>query len=804
MGILWTFLVDWRVFASMVHDHYDSPRFSINRFNVMARLLSILVAFLLALPVSAQQFGSGVITAGDAFLVADTNQPTLPGTVYVYRVDSEGQWMEVDRMTAGDRASDGDGFGRAMASDGHRLAVAGAEGRVDIFTVQADGGFVFESSLRSDQEGYGRQVAVSGDRILVTSGSADDTASHVQVWRHSPVDGWTQEADLTSPDGAPNDAFGAALTFGDDHILISAPTAGDGSGAVYAYFFDAETELWSLGIQLPTSFPADGSGFGSSLWMENNLAAVGAPGFAGGAGTVALYERVDGRWQARGRLNAFRADRGDRFGSSMTNWNGSILVGAPGYGGRQGSGTVFAFEMGAEGVSDSRMLTSPELQRRSQFGAAMATSGSALLVGSPGLDNRAGAVFIHPGSEAGWSTPFINETFGYASMSGEMIECTEGQVDDFPCDGVDVMSFVSMDDLGADRGIRTNDIWGWEDEETGREYAIVGLSNATSFVDVTDPFNPRVLGTLRMTETANMAVWRDMKVYRNHAYIVSDGAGQHGMQIFDLTRLRDVPDAPVEFEADGLYEGIFSAHNIVINEDTGFGYSVGSSAGGTTCGGGLHMIDLRDPKNPVFAGCFADGETGRRGSGYSHDAQCVVYHGPDADYTGQEICVGSNETAISIADVSDKDNPVSVSIATYPNVAYTHQGWFTDDQRYFYVNDEIDEARGLVDGTRTLIWDLSDLDDPILAGEYVAETTDTDHNLYVKGNLMYQSNTAAGLRIIDISDPENPFETAFFDTSPVGGRGVSWSNYPYYGSGTIAVTAGHYGLFLLKKREVDL
>ncbi|MGA1495933.1 MAG: choice-of-anchor B family protein, partial [Rhodothermales bacterium] len=107
-------------------------------------------------------------------------------------------------------------------------------------------------------------------------------------------------------------------------------------------------------------------------------------------------------------------------------------------------------------------------------------------------------------------------------------------------------------------------------------------------------------------------------------------------------------------------------------------------------------------------------------------------------------------------------------------------------------------------GTRTLIWDLTDLDDPVLAGEYVAETTETDHNLYVKGNLMYQSNTAAGLRIIDISDPENPFETAYFDTSPVGGRGVSWSNYPYYKSGMIAVTAGHYGLFLLKKREVDI
>jgi choice-of-anchor B domain-containing protein len=180
----------------------------------------------------------------------------------------------------------------------------------------------------------------------------------------------------------------------------------------------------------------------------------------------------------------------------------------------------------------------------------------------------------------------------------------------------------------------------------------------------------------------------------------------------------------------------------------------------------------------------------------------VTYAGPDTDYTGREICFGSNETALSIADVTDKQNPTSVAIATYPKAQYTHQGWLTDDQRYFYLNDELDESAGLVEGTRTLIFDLADLDDPLLVGEHISTTTETDHNLYVKGNLMYQSNTGAGLRILDISDPEHPFETAYFDTSPVGGRGGTWSNYPYYKSGKIAVTGGHYGLFMLRKTEI--
>jgi len=773
----------------------------------MRRLLLFCVFALLALPLHAQRFGSTALASGDHLLVSDTAQPTLPGTIYVYSRNPDGTWSESLKLTAGTRAENGDGFGRAMASDGSRLVVATGQDRVDIFAQNNDGSYRFESSLLGEGDGFGSQVAVSGDRILVTSEGSDDAPARVQVWQFDAASGWTLETSLSSADGAMNDGFGSTLAFDGDHILVGAPRANEGTGAVHAFAREAASGMWSLGAALPTSFPAEGSALGSAVWMHDGRAAIGAPGFAGRSGTVALYRWNDDRWQAAGRLSAFSADRGDQFGAAITEYAGRLLVGAPGSGGRNGTGAVFGFslagdEANALAATGTSVLNAPPLQDRSQFGAALAASGSALLVGAPGLDNRAGAAFIHENMT--WTAPLVNETFGYDSMAGEMIECEDGQAVDFPCEGVDIMSFVSMGDLGADRGIRTNDLWGWEDPDSGREYAIVGLSNATSFVDVTDPFNPRVLGTLRMTDTANMAVWRDMKVYKNHAYIVSDGAGKHGMQIFDLTRLRNVPDAPVEFEADGLYEGIFSAHNIVINEETGFGYSVGSSAGGTTCGGGLHMIDLRDPANPVFAGCFSDGETGRRGTGYSHDAQCVVYRGPDPDYQGSEICIGSNETAISIADVTDKDNPVTVAMASYPNVAYTHQGWFTDDQRYFYVNDELDEAGDLVDGTRTLIWDLTDLDDPVLAGEYVAQTTETDHNLYVKGNLMYQSNTAAGLRIIDITDPENPFETAYFDTSPVGGRGVSWSNYPYYKSGMIAVTAGHYGLFLLKKREVDI
>jgi choice-of-anchor B domain-containing protein len=370
---------------------------------------------------------------------------------------------------------------------------------------------------------------------------------------------------------------------------------------------------------------------------------------------------------------------------------------------------------------------------------------------------------------------------------------------------VELVSHLPISELGGERGVWVNDVWGWTDPQTGRRYALVARRDGASFVDVTDPASPRVVGTLARTEGSRPSVWRDIKVIDTHAFIVSDGAGDHGMQVFDLTRLRDVEGAPVEFEPETTYRRIASAHNVVAEPSSGYVYIVGANGGGTTCGGGLHIVDVREPENPTFAGCYQDSASpGSRG--YTHDAQCVVYRGPDEDYQGREICIGSNETEINIADVTDKENPVSVARATYPNATYTHQGWLDEEQRYFYQNDEGDETAGVVDRTRTMVWDLTELDDPILVEQYFAPVAASDHNLYIVGDRMYQSNYGSGLRVIDISDRENPREIAHFDSAPYNddGPGFSatqsgaWSNYPFFEDGLVIFTSVREGLFIMR------
>lgn len=362
--------------------------------------------------------------------------------------------------------------------------------------------------------------------------------------------------------------------------------------------------------------------------------------------------------------------------------------------------------------------------------------------------------------------------------------CINGLADGYACESVDLQAHLSVEEMGGTSTTDANDIWGWTDPTTGKEYAIVGLETGTAFVDVSDPTNPIYLGSLA-THTSS-SLWRDIKVYNDHAFIVSE-AGGHGMQVFDLTQLRNVSNPPATFSNTAHYSGFGNAHNIVINEGSGFAYSVGSNM----CGGGLEMIDISNPTNPTDAGCFSS-------DGYTHDAQCVMYAGPDTQHQGKEICINSNEDTVTIVDVTDKSNPIQLAREGYPTSAYVHQGWFDDEQRYFYQNDELDESGT---NTRTIIWDLEDLDDPFIASEYFGETTAIDHNLYVKGNLVYETNYTAGLRILDISDRENPQEVAFFDTYPLNNAASfngSWSNYPYFASGNIIVSNIEDGLFILR------
>jgi len=402
------------------------------------------------------------------------------------------------------------------------------------------------------------------------------------------------------------------------------------------------------------------------------------------------------------------------------------------------------------------------------------------------------------------------------------LPCENGMAGPFECDGIDLMAFIAAEDFN---GAGQSDLWGWTDPETGDEYVLMGKTNGVAFFRVTDPTNPVYLGELP-NQAAVQQVWHDMKVYDGHAFIVSESE-PHGMTVFDLTRLRGVDEARV-WDQDAFYRLYSAAHNIAINTETGFAYVVGGNAGGVLtdqCLSGLQIVDISTPKEPTFAGCYLEEGgpgTAARAVGppatdvspaaYVHDTECVIYKGPDERYSGREICFNAAEDKLVIADVTDKLMPVTLGVTDYPDVSYAHQGSLTADHRFLLMNDELDEtSENDVTNTRTIVMDVSDLENPKVHFEYLHDTTSIDHNNYVHNGRTYQSNYTSGLRVLDLAhvdDAEDPRldPVAFFDTYPAHSDPTfngTWSNYPFFESGTIAVSGIDEGLFLLRLSEND-
>ena len=365
--------------------------------------------------------------------------------------------------------------------------------------------------------------------------------------------------------------------------------------------------------------------------------------------------------------------------------------------------------------------------------------------------------------------------------------CNNGLAGIYPCNGFDLLSHIPANILGG-AGAEGNDSWGWTDPADGKEYALISLTTGSAFIDISSPTDPIIIGFLP-TATSN-SVWRDIKVYNNHAFVVSEAPG-HGMQVFDLTRLRTVINPPETFNADALYTEFGNAHNIVINEDSGYAYAVGTN----TFNGGPHFINIQNPTSPIAAGGYSN-------DAYSHDAQVITYSGPDTDYAGKEILIGSNENEVVIVDVTDKNNPTNISTIAYSNIGYTHQGWFTEDLKYFILGDELDEIN-FGGNTRSVVFNFQDLDNPSFHLDYYGSTPAIDHNGYVNGHTYYMANYTAGLRAINVSGLGNNVmnESAYFDTYPDNNNtsfNGAWNVYPYFSSGNIVVSDIQGGLYIIK------
>jgi choice-of-anchor B domain-containing protein len=336
------------------------------------------------------------------------------------------------------------------------------------------------------------------------------------------------------------------------------------------------------------------------------------------------------------------------------------------------------------------------------------------------------------------------------------------------------MSQVPLAEFG-NNDANGNDCWGYV-SPSGREYALMCMERTLGVVEITDPGNPVIVAAVLHPAS----LWGDVKVYQDFCYVVNESGG--GMQIISLEQ---VDSGIVGVVGTTNQAGLVTAHNLAVNPDSSFLYTCGANAVS-----GLMAYDLADPANPQFAGAW--------GGSYVHDAVAVSYTtGP---YAGREVVYCANGGAgLQAVDATDKANMFLIATRPYPGVSYAHQAWVSEDLRYLYLGDELDESHGETSNTRTLIFDIADPSNPILVSTFTSGKSSIDHNLYVNGPFIFEANYTTGLYVFDASAPLNPQVAGSYDTYP-GSNSRSfngaWSVFPFFPSDTVIVSDIQGGLFV--------
>jgi choice-of-anchor B domain-containing protein len=305
------------------------------------------------------------------------------------------------------------------------------------------------------------------------------------------------------------------------------------------------------------------------------------------------------------------------------------------------------------------------------------------------------------------------------------------------------------------------DIWGWRNPADGKEYALVGVTNGFSIVDVSVPTNPVQLHFVPGANT----LWRDVKTWNNYAYVTNEGSG--GLLIVDLSGL---PGSISTSTWNGGV-GFSTAHNVFIDEN-GIAYLCGSNGSLGT----LFLDVDANPTNPPIVGSYT--------TRYVHD----LYVRGDTMWTAE-----INNGIFSVVDVSNKAAP-SVMATQSTTSNFTHNLWLSDDGQYLFTTDEVNGAN--VDS-----YDVSDLTDIRRLDTFRPGTGpgSIPHNTFVIGDFLVTAWYRDGLRVTDASRPDNMIEVGWYDTSPLSGSGFNgaWGVYPYLPSGNALVTDIEQGLFVL-------
>jgi choice-of-anchor B domain-containing protein len=338
------------------------------------------------------------------------------------------------------------------------------------------------------------------------------------------------------------------------------------------------------------------------------------------------------------------------------------------------------------------------------------------------------------------------------------------------------------DNTGTD-GRKYSGCWGWFQQTKNKEYAIIGTSSQTYFMDVTNPSNPIIVDSVKAIKKG--CTYREIKTYQNYCYIVNDDNSPSTFQIVDMKYLPD--SVHVVHNGTTYFE---RCHTIFIDHDKL--YCGAPKDAGTGYQSPMRVYSLANPEVPVLLKKLED-DINSSLIGYVHD----MFVRNDTIYAS------CGWQGLQILTFNSTTNTFSLiqSFAGYPYSGYNHSSWQTDNRKTMVFTDE---SPG---GLPAKVIDVSNVNNITLVDLFKSNTGATAHNTYIIGNnWCWMSSYQDGLYLYDISSPAITTVYGFFDTCPEHGtndnfttdayRG-NWGAYPFLPSKIIIACDMQNGIFIL-------
>ncbi len=315
-----------------------------------------------------------------------------------------------------------------------------------------------------------------------------------------------------------------------------------------------------------------------------------------------------------------------------------------------------------------------------------------------------------------------------------------------------------------------NECWGLSINES--EIAIIGSTAGTHFFDVTEAANSAEIAFVEGAYTGGGVIHRDYHDFEGYLYIVCDEGNSSTLQIVDISNLPNSVD--VVYDSNALFT---KSHNIFIDTAAAKLYACASNSA-------MDVYSLNIPTNPTLIYSYND-------VGHVHDA----FVRNDSAYLN---CGNDGFRVLDFSMVNQMgDQPTLLgSLTSYPDAGYNHSGWLNDDGTLYIMQDENH-------GYDVKILDVSDLSNISVLSVFNSgvDPNSMAHNGIIKGNMAYIPYYHDGLRVFDISDPNNPIQVWEYDTYTPNDhdsyRGA-WGVYPYLPSGNIIVSDMQTGLYIIE------